>query len=78
MNEDKVLKYASKGMSDKDVLFFDQLEAMGETLKEIASKEILEMPEIPEVDLTETNTLLRQLVEKEDKPQQVRVTLKVL
>ena len=45
----------------------------------MTDKEYLSFQEMQEMNdtLTEANTILRQLVEREDKPQEVRVTLKI-
>jgi hypothetical protein len=37
-----------------------------------------EMPEPKEIDFTETNSLLQQLVDKEDKPIDVNITLQLV
>lgn len=53
---------------------FDELQQINVTLSQINAKEYPEIPEqepidIPEIDLTETNNLLQELLQK-DNPQQ--------
>lgn len=74
MDEQKVqsaIEAVKLGMSPKEFTIMEEIKGIHKTLKEIANKEdqpfpeIPLMPEIPETDMTETNDLLKQLIEKE-------------
>ncbi len=66
---------------------FDVMNEIADSLKVIADKEEKEMPEFPafpeiiKIDLSETNNLLQQILDKEEKeelPMDISVTLKIV
>lgn len=65
------------------LVIFEELQSIGKTLETIANKEMPEIPPFPEIpeqkepDMTETNTLLKQLLEKEAKPVEISVELQI-
>lgn len=76
-----LIKAAKAGMNDNEYLFFELLQEVNESLQALLAKEsppFPEMPVIPEVDMSETNELLRKLLAKEDKEQDVKVSLKIV
>ena len=49
-----------------ELALFDELQEIKDVLIELSQKKMLEMPEINQLELTETNKLLTQLLEKLD------------
>ena len=58
----KLLTLANK----PELALFDELQEIKDILIELSQKKMLEMPKINQLELTETNKLLTQLLEKLD------------
>ena len=76
--------FAAKASIHANLPIVEELQAIHETLRAVAEKEYPQFPEIPEplpfpeilkTDLTETNDLLKKLVEKKHEPVEIEVKL---
>ncbi len=64
-------------MLTEGIITNDKLDALTEAIKSIPETIIPETI-IPETDLSATNELLKQLIDKEDKPLDIKVSLKLV
>lgn len=58
-----------------EIKTYHLLQEIANSLKSIDGKEVQEFPEQKETDMTETNTLLKQLIEKENEDISITLTL---
>lgn len=85
-DKEEKLKKLAIFVDNPQLAIFDELETANETLKEMYAcqekgNEMMKMmgeKEMPEPDLSKVEGLLTQLVEKEDKPEDISITLKIV
>lgn len=77
-------KVAEAGLSvpiahfSETIVTNDKLDELISAVQSIPQTVIPEMPEMPEADFTETNRLLQELIDKENKPEDINITLSLI